>query len=184
MDFKTKKRNDLLELLKTDENSGLTDNQVEKARETYGYNQFNEEEKESLFTKIMHQLKEITTIILLFAAAISLYLTITIHPDDFAEPLVIISIVILNIFLSIRQESNAEKALDSLKSLNAPRANVIREGQTEEIDAHELVPGDIISLETGEMIPADARILTSSGLKVEESALTGESVPVEKNSDQ
>ena len=181
MDFKTKKRNDLLELLKTDENSGLTDNQVEKARETYGYNQFNEEEKESLFTKIMHQLKEITTIILLFAAAISLYLTITIHPDDFAEPLVIISIVILNIFLSIKQESNAEKALDSLKSLNAPRANVIREGQTEEIDAHELVPGDIILLETGEMIPADARILTSSGLKVEESALTGESVPVDKD---
>lgn len=97
--------------------------------------------------------------------------------------MVIISIVILNIFLSIKQESNAEKALDSLKSLNAPRANVIRDGQTEEIDATELVPGDLIILETGEMIPADARILTSSGLKVEESALTGESVPVDKDSE-
>lgn len=182
MDFKTKNSTELLKEFNLDENQGLSSDQVKEAREKYGYNQFNEEEKESLFSKIIHQLKEITTIILLVAAAISLYLTITLHPDDFAEPLVIISIVILNVFLSIRQESNAEKALDSLKSLNAPRANVIRNGQTEEIDAAELVPGDIIILETGEMIPADARLLTSSGLKVEESALTGESVPVDKDS--
>ncbi|MGX7417950.1 cation-translocating P-type ATPase [Carnobacterium gallinarum] len=183
MDFKTKKRTELFQQFNIDENQGLSSKQISEAQEKYGYNQFDEEEKESLFSKILHQLKEITTIILLFAAAISLYLTITLHPDDFAEPLVIISIVILNIFLSIKQESNAEKALDSLKSLNAPRANVIRDGQTEEIDATELVPGDLIILETGEMIPADARILTSSGLKVEESALTGESVPVDKDSE-
>lgn len=181
MDLRTDSIQSVLKKLNVNENKGLTLEQVEAIRNETGPNQFKEEKKDSLFIKVLDQLKEITTIILLIAAAISFYLTLTLHPEDFAEPIVIIAIVVLNVILSIKQENNAEKALDSLKSLNSPQATVLRNGQIEKVEAWELVPGDILILEAGESIPADARLLTSSGLSVEESALTGESLPVDKD---
>lgn len=99
------------------------------------------------------------------------------------EPLLILLIVVLNAIMGVMQESKAEKALDALKNLSAPHARVIRDGKESIIDAAQLVPGDIIRLEAGDFIPADARLLKSVSLKSEESALTGESVPSEKDAE-
>ncbi|WP_046215945.1 cation-translocating P-type ATPase [Paenibacillus wulumuqiensis] len=180
MKWVKKKLDEVIQALHTNPEQGLTSQQVMERQSTKGLNQYEEEKKESLLHKIGHQLSEVTTIILLIASAISLYLAFTAE-HGFAEPAVIIAIVILNTVLGIRQENNAERALEALKNMNTQMTTVIRDHNKQLIDARELVPGDIILLETGDMIPADARIITSSGLKAEESALTGESVPVEKD---
>ncbi len=136
--------------------------------------------KNHFFKKIGHHLVEITTIVLLFAAAISAYLAIT-TGYGWAKVVVILGIVVLNMVLGIYQENSAEKALAALQSMNAHLTTVVRDGVRMQVDATELVPGDIIEIVAGDMIPADARIISSSSLQVEESALTGESVPVEKD---
>lgn len=181
MDFRTEKLDTILDQFDSNTEKGLTPEQVDQHKEKYGLNQFDEEESESLFSKILHQLKDVTVIILILAGIISTYIAITEHPDDFSEPIVIFSIVILNVVLAIRQEGKAEKALASLQDLSAPQARVMRNGQEEVIPAADLVPGDILLIESGDLVPADARILNSSDLQVEESALTGESVPVDKD---
>ncbi|MCP1223747.1 cation-translocating P-type ATPase [Sebaldella sp. S0638] len=182
MKYVTENRENVVKLLGSNVRTGLTGEKVKEIQGMAGLNQFDEEKRETVFEKIIHQLKEVTTIILLFAAIISLYLAVT-SGHGYAEPAVIIAIVILNAVLGIKQESNAEKALEALKRLNNHTTKIIRDGKIEEIDAVELVPGDILVLEAGDKIPADARILESSALKVEESMLTGESVPVEKDPD-
>ncbi|GAC43606.1 cation-translocating P-type ATPase [Paenibacillus popilliae] len=171
---------DIFKTLRTNRENGLSSKQASELLQQKGYNEFEEEKKESIWAKLLHQLSEVTTIILIVAAIISTYLAVT-EGHDFAEPIVIIAIVILNAVLGIRQELSAEKALDALKNMNAPLAKVVRDGMLQPINAKELVPGDIIVIEAGDMIPADARIIESSNLLVEESALTGESVPSEKN---
>ncbi|MEG0289078.1 MAG: calcium-translocating P-type ATPase, PMCA-type [Carnobacterium sp.] len=181
MDFKTKQIKSIIKTLKSDEKNGLTSQQVEQKKKEFGANQFTEEERVSLFKKILNHLKEVTVIILIIAGIISTYIAITQHPSDLSEPIVIFAIIALNVFIAIRQEGNAEAALESLKSLSAPKARVIRDNQTEEIDAVDLVPGDILLLEAGDMVPADARMISSSNLQTEESALTGESLPIEKD---
>ncbi len=121
-------------------------------------------------------------LILLAAAFVSLAIAIVEkNPKELFEPFLILLIVVLNAVMGVMQESRAEKALDALKSLSAPHARVIRDGAEKIIDARDLVPGDIIRLEAGDFVPADARLLQSAGLKSEESALTGESVPSEKD---
>ena len=121
-------------------------------------------------------------LILIAASAISFFIAISEgDPEGFFEPILILVIVIVNAIIGTIQESNAEKALDALKSLSAPHARVIRDGEEKIIDAVELVPGDIIRLEAGDFVPADARLIRSVSLKSEESALTGESVPSEKD---
>ena len=123
-------------------------------------------------------------LILLLAAAVSFVVACTEgDPMEFFEPLLILVIVVLNAVMGMVQESKAEKALDALKTLSAPHARVLRGGKESVIDAAKLVPGDIIRLEAGDFIPADARLLRSVSLKSEESALTGESVPAEKDAD-
>ena len=124
-------------------------------------------------------------ILILIAAAIVSFVIACVegNPKEFFEPALIILIVVLNAIMGVMQESKAEKALDALKNMSAPHARVIRSGKEEVIDASELVPGDIIKLEAGDFIPADARLLHSVSLKSEESALTGESVPSEKDAD-
>ena len=182
MKYVKENRENVVKLLGSNVRTGLSSGKVKEIQAEIGLNQFDEERKETVFEKIIHQLKEVTTIILLFAAVISLYLAVT-SGHGYAEPAVIIAIVVLNAVLGIKQESNAEKALEALKKMNNHTTKIIRDGKIDEIDAVNLVPGDILLLEAGDKIPADARILESSALKVEESMLTGESVPVEKDPD-
>src|SRR5690606_10808654 len=104
MDFRTEKLDTILDQFDSNTEKGLTPEQVDQHKEKYGLNQFDEEESESLFSKILHQLKDVTVIILILAGIISTYIAITEHPDDFSEPIVIFSIVILNVVLAIRQE--------------------------------------------------------------------------------
>ena len=179
--------NEVLKTLKVDSSSGLETNEVLARREKFGQNKLKEGKKKSLFARFLEQFKDVMIIILILAALISFgivcYELANGHgsASEFFEPGLIILIVILNAVMGVAQESKAEKALDALKNMSAPHARVIRGGVQSIIDATELVPGDIICLEAGDFIPADARLINSSSLKSEESALTGESVPSEKD---
>lgn len=166
-----------------DLDNGLTEKKVEEKIKNNGKNKFEEAPKESLVKKFFHSLTDFTTIILLVAAIISLYTAIATDHGDYFESFLIIAIVIINSVLAIVQEGNAEKALSALQDMNKQTATVIRDGKQLEIDAENLVPGDTLLLESGTMITADARIAEASQLRVEESALTGESEPVMKEAD-
>ncbi|MFV0392974.1 MAG: cation-translocating P-type ATPase [Coprobacillaceae bacterium] len=168
--------------LKTDIEMGLSSTEVEERLHRFGKNQFDEAKKETLIEKILHHLKDTSTIILLIAVVISTYMAIT-TGSGWPKVFVILSIVLINIVLGITQESKAEKALDALKELHSHNVTVIRDGTLMHIDADILVPGDILELNSGDMISADARIISSNSLQVEESPLTGESLPVEKDPD-
>jgi len=166
--------------LETDISKGLSEAEVEKRIEKYGLNEFESEKKETMFQKIMHHILEISAIILLAAAGIAAY-TAIVNGEGWAKVWVILGVVVINTFLGIRQEGKAEAALEALKKLNSFEATVLRDGEKKIIDAAHLVPGDIVELVAGDMISADARIIESSSLAVDESGLTGESVPVEKD---
>ena len=175
-------KEELLTSLSTDETRGLTDEQVKSLRTEHGENRLQEKKKKTMFWRFIDQFRDAMILILIAAAIISFVVAITEgNPKEFFEPLLILFIVILNAVMGVMQESKAEKALDALKSLSAPHARVIRGGEERIVDAAELVPGDIIKVEAGDFIPADARLLQSVSLKSEESALTGESVPSEKD---
>ena len=162
--------------------SGLTDDAVARKKLISGENKLKEKPKKTNFQRFLDQFKDAMILILLAAAAISFVIAcIEGDPKEFFEPVLILLIVVLNAVMGVMQESKAEKALDALKSMSAPHARVIRNGEEQIIDAVDLVPGDIIRLEAGDFVPADARLLHSVSLKSEESALTGESVPSEKN---
>ena len=180
MRFNQEKLANIFESLGTNPDRGLTSQQVAEIQKEKGLNKFDEEKKETLLQKILHQAKDLTTLILMSAVAISTFLAIT-EGHGFAEPIVIMAIVIINTVIAVYQEMNAEEALEALKKMNAHMTVVIRDGQKMSVDAAALVPGDIVVLDAGDMIPADARIIKSSNLRVEESVLTGESVPVEKD---
>lgn len=172
----------IIQLLDSNPSSGLTENQVQEQRVRYGKNKLREKKRKSNFSRFLEQFKDAMILILIAAAIISFVIAcIEGDPKEFFEPALILLIVVLNATMGVMQESKAQKALDALKSLSAPHARVIRDGKEKIIDAVELVPGDIIRLEAGDFIPADARLLQSVSLKSEESALTGESVPSEKD---
>ena len=178
-------RDEVLKSLSTDSTKGLSSEQVESLRSEFGENKLSEKKKKSTFARFMDQFKDVMIIILIIAAIISFVVAcVEKNPKEFFEPALIILIVILNAVMGVVQESKAEKALDALKGMSAPHARVIRNGEEKVIDAAELVPGDIIRLEAGDFVPADARLLHSVSLKSEESALTGESVPSEKDADE
>lgn len=175
-------KNELLNALATDEHVGLGSAEVQKRKEKYGANKLREKKKKTNLQRFLDQFKDAMIIILIAAAVIS-FVVVCVEQNwgELFEPLLILLIVILNAVMGVYQEGKAEKALDALKSMSAPHARVIRNGEEQVIDAAELVPGDIIKLEAGDFVPADARLLHSAGLKSEESALTGESVPSEKD---
>ena len=163
---------------------GLSDAEVSANRQKYGENKFREKKKKTNFQRFLEQFKDVMIIILLVAAVISFVVAcIERNPKEFFEPALIMLIVILNAIMGVVQESKAEKALDALQNLSAPHARVIRNSAEKVIDAAELVPGDIIHLEAGDFVPADSRLIHSVSLKSEESALTGESVPSEKDAE-
>ncbi|MFV0560221.1 MAG: cation-translocating P-type ATPase [Enterococcus sp.] len=168
-------------ITETDIENGLTQSEVSERLKKYGLNQFDQPPKDSVLKKFAHSLADFTTMILLIAAAISFYTAFATEHGDLFEGLLIIAIVIINSVLAIVQEGNAEKALSALQDMNKQTANVLRDGKIEEVNAEKLVVDDILILESGAMIPADARLLHSSQLRVEESALTGESEAVEKD---
>ena len=172
----------VVQSLHSDLTIGLTESQVQEKRAQHGENKLKEKKKKTTLQRFAEQFKDVMILILIVAAAISFVIAcVEGEPKEFFEPVLILLIVILNAIMGVMQESKAEKALDALKSLSAPHARVIRDGTEKVIDAVELVPGDIIRLEAGDFIPADARLIRSVSLKSEESALTGESVPSEKD---
>lgn len=160
---------------------GLTEKEAKDRLETYGTNSIKGDNRKSIFQHILASFKDITIIILLVAVALSAYVALTNHPDNLTEPLVITGIIILNIVLSVREQVKAEKSMDALKEYNVQKTVVLRDKKTENIDSELLVPGDIIMLGTGDMIPADARIIDELSLMVDESLLTGESEPADKD---
>lgn len=182
MIFHNATEQEVLTELQSDRTAGLDEAQVQARWEQYGENKLREKKKKTNFQRFLDQFKDVMILILIAAAVISFAIACAEgEPKEFFEPALILVIVILNAVMGVMQESKAEKALDALKNLSAPHARVIRSGEERVIDASELVPGDIIRLEAGDFIPADARLLRSVSLKSEESALTGESVPSEKD---
>nr|WP_075573662.1 cation-translocating P-type ATPase [Ezakiella massiliensis] len=168
---------DVLKELDSMATDGLSSSEAKQRLEKYGLNEFQDKKRKTFLQKFIDQFKDFMIIILIAAAIIS------IAAGERVDAIVILAIVILNAFLSIYQEGQAEKSLESLKQMSAPEAKVIRDGKKTVVPARELVPGDIVILEAGDIIPADLRLFTSSNLKVDESSLTGESVAVEKNSE-
>ncbi len=173
----------VLNALSVNAQSGLSAGEVSKRLLKYGENRLKEKKKKSTFTRFLDQFKDVMIIILIIAAIVSFgVVVVEKNWGELFEPALILLIVILNAIMGVYQEGKAEKALDALKNMSAPHARVLRDGVESVIDASQLVVGDIIKLESGDFVPADARLITSAGLKSEESALTGESVPAEKDS--
>lgn len=167
-----------------DRATGLTPDQVNAALTEYGENKLKDKKKKTNLQRFLDQFKDVMILILIGAAVVSFVVACTSgEPAEFFEPTLILLIVVLNAIMGVLQESKAEKALEALQSLSAPHARVLRNGKEEIIDAAQLVPGDIIHLEAGDFVPADARLIKSSSLKAEEAALTGESVPAEKDAE-
>ena len=166
--------------LQTDFANGLTSEKVSAKREQFGLNKL--AGKKTMLQRFLEQFKDAMVLILILAAAISFVVAWNGHEKtEFLEPIIILFIVIVNAIMGVVQESKAEKALDALQNMSSPHAKVIRNGKLEVVESAEVVPGDIIVFEAGDYIPADARLIESASLKCEESALTGESVPSEKD---
>ena len=157
---------------------GLSTAQAKERIDAYGFNELDEGEKRSLLSKFIDQFKDLMIIILLVAASLSV---ITEGMHGLTDACIILAVVVLNAAFGVYQEGQAEAAIEALKNMSSPLARVRRDGNIVEIDSRELVPGDIVLLEAGDVVPADMRLLEAASLKIEEAALTGESVPVEKD---
>lgn len=164
--------------------NGLSSKEVSNLRKSYGLNELQGQKKTNFLQRFFAQFQDFMIIVLLFAAAISFLLSLIEGNADYADPIIILLVVTLNAILGVIQEAKAEHSLESLKKLSAPHALVLRDGIRKNIPANELVPGDIIFLEAGNLVPADARLLSCVSLKVDESSLTGESTAIEKNSEK
>ena len=159
--------------------NGLSSAEAQKRLEAHGKNKLKEPAKESLIKRFFGQMADPMIIILLVAAAISGVLAVT-QGESFADVFIILAVVVVNAVLGVYQENKAEKAIEALQEMSAATSKVLRDGKLVTIHSEELVPGDVILLEAGDAIPADGRLLASASLKIEEAALTGESVPVLK----
>ena len=171
----SKPSQDILAELQTDVEKGLSSAEAQKRLEKYGPNQFEEGEKSSLLKMLWDQINDPLIWILLVAATISAVV------GEWIDSLIILAIVVINAIIGVVQESKAEKALEALKEMSTPHAFVKRDGEIKEIPAQEVVPGDIVIIDAGRSIPADLRLIETANLQVEESALTGESVAVDKD---
>lgn len=175
MDWYQKTSQDLEKELSTDLNHGLSKAEAENRLQKVGPNKLSEAKKKSLASKLLEQIKDPMVIILMVA---SLFSAVT---GEWVEAIIIISIVVLNGLLSIYQEGRAEDSVAALQKMSSPNAKVVREGGIKSIPSETLVPGDLVVLETGDIVPADLRLIESSNLKIDESSFTGESVAVEKD---
>ena len=178
------KTEEVVRKLQTSTKIGLADNEVSIRKEKYGANKLQEKKKENILIKFIKQFNDFMIIILIIASIISAFTSYMQGENDYVDSIIIIAIVILNAIMGLVQEARAEKSIESLKKLTPQIAKTIRDGKLQEINAEELVPGDIIELEAGNYVPADCRIIEGFNLKIEESSLTGETEPVEKNEEQ
>ena len=175
--FYTQGKYETLEALQSSR-EGLSTAEAQKRLDEYGHNELEEGQKRGLLAKFLDQFKDLMIIILLVAAALSV---ITEGTEGLTDALIILAVVILNAAFGVYQEGQAEAAIEALKDMSSQIARVRRDGLVVEIDSRELVPGDIVMLEAGDVVPADMRLLEAASLKIEEAALTGESVPVDKD---
>lgn len=180
----TLKKEEVLKNLNTNEKEGLSEQEVKNRQERDGKNKLEEKKKESIFIKFIKQFNDFMIIILIIASIISAIVSKIQGESDYIDSIIIIGIVIFNSLMGVIQEVKAEKSIEALKKMTPQMAKVIRNGKTIEIPAEELVKGDIIVLEAGNYVPADARILESYNLKIEESSLTGETEPSLKEANQ
>ena len=164
--------------------AGLTTRQVEERRKKYGVNQLQEQKKENIIIRFLKQFNDFMIIILLIASVISAVVAKLEGSNDYFDSIIIIAIVVFNAIMGLIQEAKAEKSLEALKKMSAPTCKVKRDGKIVTVKSEELVPGDIVMLEAGNYVPADCRLISSTNLKIEESSLTGETVPVEKDAEQ
>ena len=167
----------VLEELRTSGTKGLSAGEAQKRLETYGRNELKAREGPGLLRRLLGQLRDPMVLVLLGAAGLSLWAG---GGEDWVEAVIILGIVLLNAVISLSQEDSAQRALEALRDLSAPMANAIRDGQPCRVEAGQLAPGDLIRLEAGDLVPADARVLSAAGLTADESAMTGESLPVAK----
>lgn len=166
--------------LKTDLENGLSSKQVEENKAKYGENELQEKKKEPLIKKFIAQFKDFSIIVLIIAAIVSGVVGVA-QGEGFTDTIIILIVVLLNAVIGVAQESKAEKSLEALRKLSEHAAKVVRDGKEQVIPARELVPGDLVIIETGDYVSADLRIIEAVNLKSQESSLTGESVPVEKS---
>ena len=181
--WETLRKEEVLQNLKTDQRMGLTKEEIQARKQKYGPNKLEEKKKETLIVKFFKQFNDFMIIILIIASALSAAISYFQGEHDYVDSIIIIGIVIFNALMGVIQEAKAEKSIEALKEMTPPKAKVIRDGKIQDINAEELIPGDIIELEAGIYVPADCRLIESHNLKIEESSLTGETEPVLKNAD-
>ena len=174
---------EVLEAQSTSADQGLTAAEAQKRLASVGPNKLDEEEKTPLWKRFFEQMADPMVIMLLVAAAISVITGFIQGEPEWADAAIILSVVILNSVLGVVQEAKSEQALEALQEMSAAQSKVIRDGKMSHMPSSELVPGDVVLLEAGDSVPADCRVLESASMKIEEAALTGESVPVEKHAD-
>lgn len=179
----TKDISQVLKELRTNAKAGLNLNEVQKRQEVYGKNELKEKKKESIIVKFFKEFNDFMIITLIVAAIISAVVSKLNGEGDYIDSIIIIAIVIFNAIMGLVQEEKAEKSLEALKKMSAPKAKVKRDGKILEIESQDVVPGDLILLETGNFVPADCRIIESFDLKIEESALTGETIASDKEAE-
>ena len=171
--FHTMEAKEALELYRS-RHDGLSEDEALERLQEYGPNEIQEGKRKTLLGRLLGQFKDVMVIILLIAAAISGFMS------ELADTAIILVVVIINAVLGVMQESKAEKALEALKKMSSPQVKVKRGGIVKQINTQQVIPGDVVLLEAGDFVPADMRLLQSMSLKIEEAALTGESVPVDK----
>lgn len=174
-----KKKEEILNELKTNETEGLTSSEAEERLKEHGNNELAGKKPESLLVRFLKQFADVLIIILIIAGVVS----IIVEPSEWIESLIIFIVILINACIGVYQENKAEKSLEALEKMSAPLCKVIRDGKVVQLSTKNLVPGDIVVFEAGDYIPADARIIEAVNLQVDESALTGESVPVEKHAE-
>jgi Ca2+-transporting ATPase len=168
---------------RTNINQGLTKDEAIKRQSEYGENKLKDRKKENIFIKFLKQFNDYMIIILIIAAIVSAGISFWQGENDYIDSIIIISIVVLNAIMGIVQEAKAEKSLEALKNMSAPVAKVRRDNRIVTIRGSQIVPGDIVLLEAGNFVPADCRLVSSSNLRIEESSLTGETIPSQKDSE-
>ena len=181
--WETLRKEEVLQKLKTDKRGGLAKQEVENRQKEYGKNKLKEKPKETILIRFIKQFNDFMIIILIIASIISAGVSYMQGENDYIDSIIIIAIVVLNAIMGVIQETKAEKSIEALQKMTPRKSKVIREGKTEEINAEDLVPGDIVILEAGNYVPADSRIIEAHNLKIEESSLTGETEAVTKDAE-